>query len=65
MARFYIEAMYEYRGEVEARTAEEAEAIFLEDLNDYYYGTYSIEIEELWDSLVELADFITERFKNA
>ena len=47
MARFIIEAQYEYRGEVEARTAEEAEAIFLEDLNDYYYGTYSLEIEEM------------------
>lgn len=47
MARFFIEAMYEYRGEVEARTEEEAEAIFLEDLNDYYYGTYSISIDEL------------------
>lgn len=49
MAKFYIEAMYEYRGEVEARTVEEAEAIFLEDLNDFYYGTYSLEIEELED----------------
>ena len=49
MARFIIEAMYEYRGEIEARTEEEAEAIFLEDLNDYYYGTYSLEIEELED----------------
>ena len=49
MARFYIEAMYEYRGEVEARTAEEAEAIFLDELNDYYYGTYSIDIDELED----------------
>lgn len=49
MARFYIEAQYEYRGEVEARTEEEAEQIFLEDLNDYYYGTYSLDIEELED----------------
>ena len=47
MAKFYIEAMYEYRGEVEARTQEEAESIFLDELNDYYYGTYSIEIDEL------------------
>ena len=47
MARFYITAQYEYSGEVEARTEEEAEAIFLDDLNAYYYGTYSYEIEEL------------------
>lgn len=47
MARFYIEAMYEYRGEVEARTQEEAEQIFLDDLNDFYYGTYSLDIEEV------------------
>lgn len=49
MAKFYIEAMYEYRGEVEARTQEEAEQIFLDDLNDFYYGTYSLDIEELED----------------
>ena len=47
MAKFFIEALYEYRGEVEARTEEEAEQIFLDGLNDYYYGTYSFEIEEL------------------
>jgi len=47
MAKFYIEAMYEYRGEVEARTQEEAEQIFLDDLNDFYYGTYLLEIEEV------------------
>lgn len=47
MARFFIQAQYEYSGEVEARTEEEAEQIFLDDLNSYYYGTYSYEIEEL------------------
>lgn len=47
MAKFFIEAQYEYCGEIEARTAEEAEKLFLEDLNDYYMGTYSFEIEEM------------------
>lgn len=49
MARFFVEAMYEYRGEVEARTQEEAEQIFLDDLNDFYYGTYSLDIDQLED----------------
>jgi hypothetical protein len=47
MARFFVEAMYEYRGEVEARTVEEAESLFLDELNAYYMGTESFEIEEL------------------
>ena len=38
---------YEYSGEIEARTEEEAEAIFLDELNAYYMGTESFEIEEL------------------
>jgi hypothetical protein len=47
MARFFITASYEYSGEIEARTEAEAEAIFLDDLNSYYVGTDSFEIEEL------------------
>lgn len=47
MAKFYIRALYEYRGEVEARTEEEAEQIFIDELDDYFYGTYSIDFEEL------------------
>ena len=47
MALFNIKAMYEYEGEIEADTQEEAEAQFLDDLNMYYMGTYSYEVEEL------------------
>lgn len=47
MALFRINALYEYEGEIEADTQEEAEAAFLEDLNMYYMGTYSYECEEI------------------
>jgi hypothetical protein len=47
MAKFYIEATYSYSGEVEANTREEAESLFLDDLNMYYEGTDSISIEEI------------------
>jgi len=47
MARFFITATYSYSGEVEARTAEEAEKYFLDDMDLYYDGTDSFEIEEL------------------
>ena len=49
MAKFNIKAMYEYEGEVEADSPEEAEKIFLAELNDFYMGTYSFEIEEIDD----------------
>lgn len=47
MAKFSIVATYEYGADIEADTAEEAEAIFLDDLNTYYMGTDSFEIEEI------------------
>lgn len=47
MAKFNIVATYEYAGEVEANSAEEAEKIFLDELNDYYSSTESFEIEEI------------------
>jgi hypothetical protein len=47
MGLYNIKAMYEYEGEIEADTPEEAEATFLEDLNMYYMGTYSYEVEEM------------------
>ena len=47
MAMFEISAMYEYGATIEADSKEEAEQIFLDDLNAYYYGTYSYECEEL------------------
>jgi hypothetical protein len=47
MAKFYIKAQYEYEGEVEADTAEEAEQLFLDELDTYYAGTYEYECEEL------------------
>lgn len=47
MAKYNIKAMYEYEGEVEANSPEEAEKIFLDDLNDHYSSTYSYECEEV------------------
>lgn len=47
MAKFYIKAQYEYEGEVEADTREEAEQLFLDELDSYYAGTYDYECEEL------------------
>lgn len=47
MAKYRINAMYEYDGEIEANSPEEAEKIFLEDLNMYYVSTYSMEIDEV------------------
>lgn len=50
MAKYDIKAMYEYWAEgIEADSPEEAEKIFLDDLNSYYYGTYSLDIEEVDD----------------
>lgn len=47
MATYNIKAMYEYEGTVEADSQEEAEKIFLDELNDHYQGTYSYECEEV------------------
>jgi hypothetical protein len=47
MAMFEISAMYEYGATIEADSKEEAEQIFLDDLNAYYYGTYSYDCEEV------------------
>jgi hypothetical protein len=47
MAKFYIQATYAYSGEIDADTAEQAEQIFLEDLDLYYDGTDSYECEEI------------------
>lgn len=50
MAKYDIKAMYEYWAEgIEADSPEEAERIFLDDLNSHYYGTYEFEIEEVED----------------
>ena len=49
MAKYNIKAQYEYEGEVEANSPEEAEKVFLEDLNSHYAGTYSYECEEVED----------------
>jgi hypothetical protein len=47
MPKYEIRAMYEYWAEdIEADSPEEAEKIFLEELNSHYYGTYSLDIEE-------------------
>ena len=47
MAKFQITAMYEYSGEIEADSAEQAESFFLDELNSYYVSTESFEIEEV------------------
>lgn len=47
MAKYRINAMYEYEAEVEANSPEEAEKVFLGDLNSHYVGTYSMEIDEV------------------
>ena len=47
MTRFNINAMYEYEAEIEANTEAEAYDLFLADLNTYYVGAYSIDIDEL------------------
>ena len=48
MAKFEIRATYEYWAEgIEADSQEEAERIFLQDLNDHYYGTESFEVTEI------------------
>lgn len=49
MAKYFIQATYAYSGEVEANSPEEAESLFLDDLNIYYDGTDSFDIEELED----------------
>lgn len=47
MPKYDIRAMYEYWAEgIEADTPEEAKKIFLNDLDSYYWGTYSLEIVE-------------------
>lgn len=47
MGKFYIEAKYEYAGEVEADNAEQAYELFIDDLDTYYVGTYDYEIDEM------------------
>lgn len=47
MAKFEIRGVYEYAGEVEADTAEEALSIFYNNLNDYYVSTESEEVDEV------------------
>ena len=47
MATFSITATYEYAGEIEADNEQEAEKLFLDELNSYYMGTESFEIEKI------------------
>ena len=52
MATYNIKATYEYEGEVEANSPEEAEKFFLDELNSYYMGTEAFEIEKLGECVV-------------
>lgn len=56
MAKFQIDASYSYSAEIEADTAEEAEQMFLDNLNQYYVGTEEFEIEEIEDDEDEDTD---------
>lgn len=52
MATYNIKAMYEYEGEVEAATEEEALSYFYNNLNDYYVSTESEETTKLGECVV-------------
>lgn len=56
MATYKIKAMYEYEGEVEANSADEAETLFLKDLNDHYQSTYDFECVELCEDCGDYKD---------
>lgn len=64
MATFSITATYEYAGEIEAENEEEAEKLFLDELNSYYMGTESFEIEKLGECVEcgEVDSDTTENF---
>lgn len=47
MATYRIKAQYEYEGDIEADSPEEAEKLFVEELNSYYAGTYSYDCDEI------------------
>lgn len=47
MATYRIKAQYDYEADIEADSPEEAEKLFLADLNDHYAGTESYECENL------------------
>ena len=49
MATYQISAVYEYSGEVEADSEEEAYQTFIANLDSYYFGVYSYEVEEIED----------------
>lgn len=49
MAHYEIKAQYEYGATIEADSPEEAEKLFLADLNLYYQGTYEYECELVED----------------
>lgn len=47
MATYNIKAQYEYEAEIEADSPEEAEKLFLADLDTYYVGTYEFECDKV------------------
>ena len=46
MAKFYVRAVYEYAGEVEADSKEDAIEFFEENSESFFYNTMSIEVTE-------------------
>ena len=64
MATYNIKAMYEYEGEIEADSPEEAEKLFLDELNSYYVSTESLDIEKLGECEIcgEVDSDTTENF---
>jgi hypothetical protein len=49
MPKYEITGVYEYSGEVEADTEAEALKLFYKDLNSYYYGAVSEDVELVED----------------
>lgn len=56
MAKFYIEATYDYAGEVEAENEEEAYDVFLCELEMHYDGLYSLKVSQIEEDEEESED---------
>lgn len=56
MAKFYIEATYDYAGEVEAENEEEAYDVFLCELEMHYDGLYSLKVSQIEEDEEEPED---------
>lgn len=57
MAIYKITAQYDYEGVIEADSPEEAETLFLAELNDYYAGVNSYDCDEVCAECNEELDY--------